>query len=53
MPEFELIPLAEAKMLTAIDRQQRIMNEFYPWIREVQNHPNEAGRIRAAGDEDL
>jgi hypothetical protein len=52
MPEFALIPLTEAKMLTAIDRQQRIMNEFYPWIREVQNHPDEAGRIRAVGDED-
>jgi hypothetical protein len=52
MPEFELIPLAEAKMLAAIDRQQRIMNDLYPLVREVETHPGMAGRLRAVGDED-
>jgi hypothetical protein len=45
-----LISIEEAKILTAIDRQQRILNELYPLIRQALD-AHMAGRLQAVGEE--
>jgi hypothetical protein len=51
MPEFDLIPVVEAKKMTAMQRQRRILDENAPFIDAVLSNPGMAGRLLAGEGE--
>ena len=46
MPEFDVIPMAEATAKTATGRSAKRLQEYLDYIQRVQ--PGQAGRLRPA-----
>ncbi len=49
MPEFDVVPLDEARLKTANGRQGQIVKQYSAYIEQLEE--GQAGRLHTAGDE--